>query len=268
MTAVHDPVLSRVKLDSTGWAGGDLTVRYYSRKAGASTWVTTVRGADAVPVSSGTAVTAYDYEFPWSGTGAGTVDYAVYSAATGTWAYALATAVDITAQAWLKVVGYPYLNRQINPDGIGDVERNGRGIGIDIIGQGPASGTVDVMSGRSLPVSIPTTTWAERVAFDTMLSVGGVLYLHCDEEDLGVRSMYAVVQRSTESRRGRVHGVKARFELQLEERARPHYAYAGAVGTYQSVLSQNATYTVVLAAYPTYLDLAQIAGSAADVIVS
>jgi len=268
MTATFDAVNSRVKLDSTGWAGGDLTVRYYSRKAGASTWVTTVRGADAVPVSSGVAVTAYDYEFPWAGTGAGTVDYAVYSASTGTWAYAFATAVDITAQAWLKVCGYPYLNRQVNPDGIGDVERSGRANLIQIIGQTAASGTVDVMSGRSVPVSIPTTTWAERVAVDTMLSVGGVVFLHADEEDLGVQSMYAVVQRATVSRRGKVHGVKARFDLQLEEVARPHYAYAGAVGTWQSVLSQNATWQDVLDDYPTWLDLAQIAGSAADVVVS
>ncbi|MFJ8966044.1 hypothetical protein ACIRG5_42310 [Lentzea sp. NPDC102401] len=266
ITATFDATLSRVVLQSNGWAGGDLAVRYYVRPAGGSTW-DTVRGAQAVPVSGGSAVTAYDYEFPWSGTGAGSVDYAVYSAATNTWAYALATAVSITATAWLKVVGYPTLNRKINPNDIGDITRSGRNELISIIAQGAPAATADVMGGRSTSILIPTTTWAEYKAVDDLLRVGGIVMLHSDEADLGVPTMYAVVERMVTRRTAKTHSPKRRIELQLAEVAKPHYAYAGSVGTYQSVLNQHATYQDVLNTYATYLALAQIVGSPADVVV-
>lgn len=266
MTATFDATLSRVTLQSTGWGGSDLAVQYYERLAGASAW-NTVRGAYAVPVSAGVAVTQYDYEFPWSGTGNGSVDYAVYSAATNTWAYALATTVSIDATAWLKVIGYPSLNRRINPTDIGDVERGGRAELVDIIGATAPSGSVDVMGGQSTSVTIPTTTWAEFKQLDTTLKVGGIVMIHSDEEDLGIPSMYAVVRRMTTRRTSRTHSPARRIELQLEEVAKPHYAYAGAAGTWQSVLNQNTDWQDVLDTYATWLDLAQIVGSSGDVVV-
>lgn len=266
ISATFDATLSRVTLQSSGWGGSDLAVRYYVRVAGASSWET-VRGAQAVPVSGGSAVTVYDYEFPWSGTGAGSVDYAVYSAATDTWAYALATAVSITATAWLKVVGYPTLNRKINPVDVSDVVRGGRNDLIPIIAQTAPAATADVMGGRSYSFVVPTTTWAEYKAIDDLLRVGGIVMLHADEADLGLPTMYAVVDRMVARRTGKTNGPKKRIELQLVEVAKPHYAYAGSVGTYQSVLNQHATYQSVLDTYPTYLALAQIVGSPADVVV-
>jgi hypothetical protein len=267
LVATHDATLSRVRLASTGWAGPDLTVRYYVRPSGAAAW-TTVRGSDAVPVSGGVALIAYDYEFPWSGTGVGHVDYAAYSSVTNTWAYALTTSVDITATAWLKVPGYPSLNRKINPSRIGDTQREGRYSLIPIVASTRPGSTVDTMSGQSTEITIPTETWAEYKALDTLLKVGGVLFLHSDEEDLGIPSMYAVVRRMRVRLTPKTHSPRRRLDVDLEEVATPHYAYAGAVGTWQSVLTQYATWQDVLNAYPTWLDLAQIVGGPGDVVVS
>lgn len=266
LTATFDATRSRVALASTGWSGSDLAVQYLVRKTGAATWQT-VRGAGAVPVSGGITLTQYDYEFPWSGTTTGTVDYAVYSAATNTWSYALATTVSITATAWLKICGYPSLNVKVNPVGAGDVERRGRNSLIEIIGSSRPTGALDVMGGRSTSVVIPTIAWAESQALDTRLAVGGVVLLHSDEEDLGLPTMYAVVDRMRIAFTDQHHSTARRITLDLLEVTKPHWAYAGAVGTYQSVLNAHATYTAVLATYPTYLDLAQIVGSPADVVV-
>lgn len=267
LTATHDATLSRVRLASTGWTGSDLTVRYQVRATGSSAW-TVVRGSDAVPVSGGTALIAYDYEFPWSGTGIGNIDYAVYSVATNTWAYALNTAVDITAAAWLKIPGYPSLNKKINPVGLGETAREGRGEIIPIIASTRPAAAIDTMSGQTTSITIPTETWAEYKALDTLLKVGGVVLLHSDEEDLGIPTMYAMVSRMRVRLTKKAHSPKRLIDIELTEVATPHYAYAGAVGTWQSVLNQYATWQDVLNAYPTWLDLAQIVGGPADVVVS
>lgn len=267
VTALFEPTTSRVSLAATA-LGAATWATFLSRRAGTSAW-TVVRGGYRVPVAFGVVIgPLYDYEFPVADELPGTVEYRM-EPSTGT-AEQTSASCSVAGQCWLKFCGFPFLNRRITVTDRAGVARDARGQLLEVVAQRAGIAVQEVMSGQTTEITARTTTWAEWRSLDAALSIGSIIYLHPDEAKLGVPAMYATLT-SVKSDPGprRRAGYQVRYtRLALAECARPGYAYAGSVGTWQTVLNTFSTWQGLLDAYPTWQQVLTLQGSAADVVVT
>lgn len=264
VSATFDPSKSRYRVTGSGLTGSTATL--YHRQTGSSTW-SEVRGATSIPITSGETPRLLDYEFPLGSPAVGGVDYRldVDGVTHGTVTDAQGS---IAGQAWLKFVGFPFLNTPIDVIGASPLSRSGRGATLPVAARMLPVAMTEFMSALSLDLTVMTATFAASRELDEALSMGAIVFLHADEEDLGVPNMYAQVTGVSVSFPKAHHSGVRYTELSLEQVAKPDAAYAGALSTYQSVLSSYATYGDVLAAHPSYSILLELEGTPADVIVS
>ena len=266
LTATFDSGESRVRLELTG-ATSATTATYYRRLQGASTY-DVVRGAAAVPVTSGTAIVVFDHEFPAGNPAATTVEYRTIT--NNSIDTTTTVAVDLSDQVWLKFPGFPFLNRPLTVVGRSKVTRASRGDLVPVVTARAAVAVQEFMAGRAYSVVVRTTTWSEFAELDAALALGGVVFLHGDEARLGLPSMFAVVTTHESEPGPKTHTEIRYTTIGLSEVAVPGYLYAGSVGTWQTLLSSYATWQLVLdePTFTTWSTLLELEGSASDVIVS
>lgn len=282
LTATFERASSRVRLKLEG-AATATKATFYGRLTGSSTWYI-VRGAFELTVTAGETRSVFDYEFPSTFTdptllgedvllgeelllGGTTVDYKAVLDVGGT-ITASSPGVDLQQQTWLKFPAYPGRNRRLTVVGRSSVQRNARGNLLPVIGTTPGVAVQEFMTGRTFTVTARTTTWLDYKALDAALAIGGIVHLHADEPALGVPNVYAVVQGITSDPVGRAHGRTRHTEIELAEVSRPHYFYAPAAATCQTVLDAYDTCADLLAAYETCSELLEIEGATEDVIVA
>jgi hypothetical protein len=195
---------------------------------------TTVRGATAVPITTGCelARTVDDYEFPVGDE----ITYRV-RAYNADGSVAVTTLCTITINldvVWIKSIGRPFLNQRVNcvlnPSPITRPARNGV---FDVIG-------------RSFPIAVTDVRGSRRV------------------------TVYAVIDDTTESRpvlNRRCSNDWRLYELPSIEVAAPTADVVGATSTWQTVVTTYATWADVLAAHDTWADLLELVGDGSEVIV-
>jgi hypothetical protein len=262
--ATFEAADSRVRLQVTGETLS-FSVTFMKRITGTTSW-DIVRGGFGVVVTGGTSPPLYDVEFPAGPNPTQSTDYRA-SLSSGT-TLDVTVSTSIAAQAWLKFIGFPYLNRQITITDYTPITRSGRSALHQVVATRTAVAVQDYMAARRVEIEVRTDTWSDWVALDNALSAGGIVFLHADEADLGLPNLYAVVSSTSTDRGGRHSSARKYTRITLDEVTKPQYLYAGAIGTYQSVITNHPDYTDVATDYATYGDLLEIEGSAADVIVS
>lgn len=263
LSATFQPADSRVLLQATS-LGAVTLATFWSRLSGTLTW-TQVRGAIDVPVAGGTSAPVLDYEFPVTGSTAATVEYAVTAA--GGVDQRATVSVSVADECWLKFPGFPFLNLPLQVIEPGTISRNSRGSLLPIASARGALAVQEFMSGRGISFTVRTTTWADYVDLDAALSLGSIVFLHADEARLGLPAMYGVVNRLTSDKAARRHGETRYTVIGVDEVAKPSPFYAGAVGTWQSVLTGYDDWDEVATTYSSWNDLLLIEGSPSDVVV-
>lgn len=263
LTATWEAANARVLLQATGVTGATSCVISY-RLSGATAW-NVVRGAGSVAVSADAIPPQYQHDPPVGQDGTATIEYQLVPNTGAT--LTTSVAISVADQAWLKFVGFPFLNRALTIVDYSDVQRDGRSALNNVINARTPIGVGEFMGPRTVDVTLRLNTWADWRALDDALSIGGVLYLLADEQTLGLPVMYAMAT-SVKTARSAKHFSERRYvTISLTEVTQPGYAYAGSIGTWQTVLNNYATWAAVAAAQPTWGDLLMLAGAAGDVIV-
>lgn len=231
---------------------------------------TTVRGATAVPITTGCELerTVDDYEFPVGPE----ITYRVRSftedgtLATTSLCYITVDQPDV----WIKSIGRPFLNQRVNcvlnPSPITRQARNGV---FDIVGRSFPVAVTDVRGSRRVTVRVVTQTTQERQDMDLLLASGDPVYYQTPA-DHPLPTMYAVIEDTTESRpvlNRRCNNDWRLFELPSIEVAAPAADVVGSTSTWQTVVSTYATWADVLAAHSTWSSLLELVGDGSEVIV-
>jgi hypothetical protein len=231
---------------------------------------TTVRGATAVPITTGCelARTVDDYEFPVGDE----ITYRV-RAYNADGSVAVTTLCTITINldvVWIKSIGRPFLNQRVNcvlnPSPITRPARNGV---FDVIGRSFPIAVTDVRGSRRVTVRVVTQTTQERNDMDLLLASGDPVFYHTPA-DYPLPTMYAVIDDTTESRpvlNRRCSNDWRLYELPSIEVAAPTADVVGATSTWQTVVTTYATWADVLAAHDTWADLLELVGDGSEVIV-
>lgn len=267
LTATFDPANSRVLLTGTG-LGAATSCSMFSRVFTTSTF-NRVRGTQNVPVTGGVAQLVYDYEFPANGNVPVTVEY-IMTDNLAVQSNVPTVVVDVVGDSWMKLPGFPFLNQLVQIVAhYGDVQRANRGVLLPTIANRRPLAIQEFMSGFAFDITIKTTTFAQWQILDTALSLGAVLFFHWDQNAMaGLPSIYAIVTQYSSTKFGPVYSEGRYTKLSLQEVATPSSAYAGSIGTWQSVINQYATWNTVVTTVATWQDLANTAGSPGDVLVS
>ncbi|MCF7548896.1 hypothetical protein [Pseudonocardia sp. WMMC193] len=264
LTATWDPTNARVQLQATGLSASATSTWLEYRVTGTTQW-TVVRGAGQVTVTSSATPVLFQHDPPVGSSGVATIEYRhnpnVGSQETTT------VGISVADQAWLKWLGYPFLNRRLTVTGYSEITRSGRGQINQVINSRLGVSVGEFMGAREFEFTVRTDTWDQWRELDAALSVGGVVYLLADERALGLPVVNAVV-RSITTPPGPRHYIERRYTtIGITEVTAPGWGYAGSVGTWQTVVNQYATWAAVQAAQPTWADLATLAGSTGDVVV-
>lgn len=257
----YDPLLSRVRVDVAQCA----TVGGVPAPVG-STWTvqrstdlvrwTTVRGGMAVPVDTD-AEPIDDYEFAanldnqyrvqiYSGTG-------LVQTFTDHITPIIATGVD---RVWWKDLARPFLNRQIIAQDFSDVARSSRATEFEIVGSPTPTVVTDTMSSRRYTLTVLVLGLAAAIEFDTVVSVGGIVFLQAPTGSMVPTGYYAVTGDVTQSRPGRL-STNRFFTLPLTECAPPAADVVGATTTWDAVVAKYATWDAVLADAATWSDMVE-----------
>ena len=231
---------------------------------------TTVRGATAVPITTGCelARTVDDYEFPVGQE----ITYRV-RAFNADDSVAVTTLCTITVDldvVWIKSIGRPFLNQQVNcvlnPSPITRPGRNGV---FDVVGRSYPIAVTDVRGSRRVTVEVVTRTTEERNDMDLLLASGDPVFYHTPA-NYPLPTMYAVIEDTSESRpvRNRLCDNDWRlFSLPSIEVAAPSADVVGSTSTWQTVVTTYATWADVLAAHSSWADLLELVGDGSEVIV-
>jgi hypothetical protein len=165
---------------------------------------------------------------------------------------------------WLKNPLRPFLNRPVTVTGIGDVTRDSRSGLFDIIARTPAVAVTDLMSGRTVPLTLRATDPAHAVDIDDMVAVGEVLYVQSPVNS-PVPTLYALPAGSTVQRVANTSSAR-NLPLSLTECAMPDLSLAAVQSTCQTVLNTYATCADLVLAKATCADVLLLVGTAEDVI--
>ena len=268
MTVTYMPDLSRVRVSLAIPAGTTDHVDV-QRSSDEIRW-SFVRGGEGAEAVPSTTFALDDYEFP-----AGVeVRYRVirYTAAGAVIATSDAGSLTVALdKIWLKSVTRPFLNRAVEVRDWGPVSRRARNGVFDVVGRSFPVAVTDVRTSSAYVLDVHVLTTAEADEFDLILSSGDPVFLHTPDPGAYplpgelMRSMYAVIGDTTESRLG-LQGRRI-FSLPLIEVAAPHHSIVGITYTWQSVINDFATWADVIAAESSWATLQELIGDPVDVVV-
>lgn len=266
LTATFDAVNSRVVLNGTA-LGAAVSATMFSRPQGSTQWEV-VRGANFLTVTAGVTTTVYDYEFPAFDDINVNVEYVM----TDNLAVQSNTDTEVCTianQAWLKFPGFPFLNLRLDVLEYSDIQRQTRGQLLNTVATKLPMAMQEYMGSRSFSFVHRTTTWEQARSLDLCMAQGALAFFHCDASGMGgLPSLYCVAAAVVTQHRGRRYGEHRRWQISIDEVAKPSSWYSGSIGTWQSVLNSYGTWTLEMAANATWADLLLIAGSPGDVVVS
>lgn len=231
---------------------------------------TVVRGASDVGITTGCELERIvdDYEFPVGVP----ITYRIRSLTTEDSVLATFTCqiqVDLD-QVWLKSIGRPFLNQDVNcvlnPTPITRPARNSIN---PIVGRSYPVAVTDLRGSRRVPLRVVTQTTEERQDLDLLLASGDPIFVHTPVGH-PLPTMYAVVEDTTEARpvsnRDCNHDWRL-WDLPLVEVAAPGPDVVGSTSTWQTVVNTYATWADVMVAHPTWADLLELVGDGSEVIV-
>lgn len=262
VTLTYATDLGRIRIAAT-LLGASATHAVVDRSLNGVTW-TTVRGGTAVPVATQElALPIDDYEFIDAQLStyrvrSYNVSEVLQSTQTGTITPALET-------VWLKFIARPYLNRPVTVTDWSDVERASRNGVFPVIGRRDPVAITELHTSRSFTVSLLTQTIAQADSLDFSIGAGFPVYLHTPA-GCGIPTVYGVAGNLVQKRIA-TRSLRRVFDLPLTEVAAPGPEVVGSPGSYQTLLSHDATYQAVIDEFATYSDVAELIGSPTDIIV-
>lgn len=262
LTASYDGVLSRVRLSGSS-LGASATYAVFDRTINGYVTTTTIRGGSEVTVTSQNAAVD-DYEFPVGQT----ITYRVrsYNASDVLQQTFTTTILRDLDEVWLKVPAGPYLNLPVTVVDRSEIERKSRSGLFPVVGRTMPVMVGDIASSRSFTLQVLTQNASGESALDYLFASGEVVFLHLPstvEHFPGGYFAVGDVKRETTLR------LSARriWSVPLTEVAIPGPAVVGSAYTWNSAMSEFATWTDLIAANVTWSTLLQRVGAPSDVIV-
>jgi len=172
--------------------------------------------------------------------------------------------------AWIKSLGRPFLNRQLDcAPTPGTISRQTRGSITTVVGRRrPVVGT-ELRGSRQLSIDVVLRTTDDRIVFDVMIGTGDPLFIHTPLRH-PLPTMNVVVEDSTETRpvtQPRCNDDWRVFTLPLVEVAAPGPGVVGSTSTWQTVLDNYASWAAVVANVDSWFDLVQTVGTVTEVVI-
>lgn len=266
-TATYDATLSRVQLNASGLTGSPVTA-IIDRSTDQLNW-TTVRGASAVSIVAGaTTFPTDDYEFPPDVL----IYYRLRSYTSGAvLIQTLIVSIKVTLSfIWLKFITAPYLNRRVTLTNWSPIARASRTGIFNVVSRREPVVVTDLHSTRKTTISLATASNDESLAVDLALSLGVPMLLQIPADgSCDLPTMYVAIG-DYEYTRESVLSHRGKFSIPLTESAAPPASVTGSPGSWQTVLSNYATWNALLIdpLEPTWAAVAQLLGSASDIIVA
>lgn len=262
LTAVYDPLLSRVRLAGSGLPYNVTRVEVWRYDTPVLTNPEVVRGSELAAGPADT-VRVDDYEFA-----AGVANTYVLRAYAGDVLLGTARVVltPVLTSVWLKNVARPYLNRAVTVTGFSDVARPARGAVFDVLGRRLPVAVTEVRGSRRYELTLAAADAGEAEAIELALSFGETVFLHTPAGCAVPGSMHAYVGDVTTSRTS-TRGVRRYLSLPLTEVDAPAAEVVGATITWQGVLAAYPTWADLLAAKATWLDLLESISDPGDEVI-
>lgn len=217
---------------------------------------TTVRGGASIPIESAT-VPLDDYEF------AANVDnqyrVQVYNGTDLVHTFTDHITPIISTRAdrvWWKDIARPYLNRQVRVQDFSEVTRSSRAGVFDIVGSSTPTIVTDTLSSRKYTLTVLTEGLAAAQEFDTVVAVGGIIFLQAPADSMVPTGYFAVTGDVSVARPGRLSKNRF-FALPLTECAAPAADVVGATTTWDAVVAKYATWNDVLVDADTWTDMVE-----------
>ena len=195
---------------------------------------------------------ADDYEFP-SGTD---LDYRIEGVTAAGVVVQSATVrrQSVADSVWLKFITHPALNQRLTFMGRTEVTRSARTAVFDVRGRSDPVVVSDVHSSRRMTIRCKAETPDEAATLDHALSQGLPCYLQVPET-INTPSMYALIG-DYQHEAPAIKSMRSVFTIPLVEVAAPPATIVSPQATWQQVLDDYATWEVLMAAAPTWLDTA------------
>lgn len=257
LSALFDPVLSRVQLSATALDDG--TAALFERSPNGIKW-TTVRGGGAVAITPGDTAALDDYEFA-----AGVLNH--YRVTAGADVFTTTITPAQTA-VWLKSIVRPWLNRAVTVVSHGDITRQARNGVFPVIGRTYPVAVTDVRLAREWDMVIKADTVSDADAIDLVLASGDPLYVQVPATGVlsTVPGGYVVVGDVKRSRFGTL-STRRWFDLPMTEVAPPGPDVVGSTSTWETLVAEFGSWTAVLAAFGTWEEVTEYVADPDVVIV-
>ncbi|WP_226358540.1 hypothetical protein [Pseudonocardia sp. ICBG601] len=260
-----DPDTGAVAMGCDGLGEGVEWVDFHYWRAGDAR-ARMVRGGWHVAVNAGSTPEVRHHDWPPGPDGRPLLRYAA-RLSTGAWEDPVEVAPSVFDQAWIKWLGFPFLNRRVVVVAYTDPDRDGRGALLDVLAARAPIAVGEVMGSLRFEFTVRTATWEAWRELDRALSVGGVMMLHADETRLGLPSVYFQIDSAKSEKKGR-HDSEVRYTtIALHEVAEPSYHYAGATSTWQTVIRSYQSWSDLVEAAATWGDVVNLPAIAGDVVV-
>lgn len=262
LTAVYDPLLSRVRLSGSGLPYNVTRVEVWRYDTPVLTSPEVVRGSE-LAVGPADTVGVDDYEFT-----AGVPNTYVLRAYAGALLLGTVSVVitPVLTSVWLKNVARPYLNRAVTVAGFSDVALPARGAVFDVLGRRRPVAVTEVRGSRRYELTLAAVDAVEAEAIELALSFGDTVFLHTPAGCAVPGSMHAYVGDVTVSRTA-ARGVRRYLSLPLTEVDGPAAEVVGATITWQGVLSAYPTWADLIAAQASWLTLLQSISDPGDEVI-
>ncbi|WP_329068997.1 hypothetical protein [Amycolatopsis sp. NBC_01480] len=176
-----------------------------------------------------------------------------------------ATITPVLDQAWLKNPRRPSLNTPVTITEVGDITRQARSGTFDVIGRTMPVVVSDVMSSRSLPITIMAGDLDAADELETRLAAGDPVFLQAPEAASAVPTLYATVRQLTASKSSH-RGRRRFYALDLTEVAAPASTVYGATITYADLPGLYATYDAMAAAVSSYFNLMDLVATTSVIV--
>lgn len=249
-----DPVRGRNRVSAFVFGPTVVTARVTRRPVGGGSWQL-VRGGTVDVVNGRMVRRVDDYEFP-SGVD---LEYRI-EGLTGASAGAVVAQVatvrrrSVADAVWLKFITQPALNRRLDFMGRTEISRDSRTAVYPVQGRRDPVVVSDVHSSRSFTIKAKTENAAETAALDDALSRGLPCYLQVPAT-INTPSIYAVIGPYSFEAPARL-SMRNVWTIPLTEVAPPPATVVSPGLTWQQLIDTYATWDDVLAAVPTWLDIA------------
>lgn len=263
VTEEHD--LARIKLVLSGFEA--LTTGVQVIRKNTVTGVSAlVRGARniAIATPASDVVTLYDYEYP----AGDAITYSYFQFPDTTeYSFGSAATYDVD-DVWIKHVTRPYLSMPVEVVGYQPVTHLLRATAYQAVRSVLPIGAGDVRAGRTFGLSLRSTDDDARKAFDDLLKVGGVWYLHIPATNVVLpTATYCMAVDASENPVGRVHSGRRTFDVGLTEVQAPDADIAGSGITWTDVVATYADWTALNAAVASWDALLSVVADPAEVVV-